>query len=800
MNKRTLRVLEYYKIIEQLTGFATCPEGKRLCEKLKPSTDFQTIIKNQEETRDALGRVCQYGGISFSGVYPMGEAMKRLEVGAPLSIGELIDVSKLLKVADNARKYGEKVQDKESSGLETRQDSLTNYFESLMPLEHLAREINRCIVSEDEIADDASSALKDIRREMKAVNNKVHGVLSSMVTNQNNQSMLQDAIVTMRNGRYCIPVKSEYKGQFPGMVHDQSSTGSTFFIEPMEVVNLNNELKELAAKESMEIEKILFSLSEQVANSLESIKADVEILTGLDFIFAKAKYAKSYDGTEPLFNEEGIVDIKQGRHPLLEKHLVVPVDIRLGEDYSMLIITGPNTGGKTVSLKTLGLLTLMGQSGLHIPAFQGSKLAMFKDIFADIGDEQSIEQSLSTFSSHMTNIVYIMKHASKDTLILFDELGGGTDPVEGSALAIAILNELHNRDIRCMATTHYSELKTFAMTTQGIENGCCEFDVETLSPTYHLLIGIPGKSNAFAIAKKLGLSEKVIDSAKSQVDNQTIDMETLLADLENSKKIIEAEREEITANKEEIQKLKDRLASKNEHIEQRKQDILRNAREEAREILEEAKAFADESIRKYNNWDKKPQTANNKDMERARGEIRDKLNAVNGKLEYKPAARKSRSKAGDFKLGDSVHVISMNTDGIVRSLPNGKGMITVQMGILQSTIHISDVEIINERAPETKSQMKQRSNQYGASMNKSRTIKPEINLLGMTVDEAIMELDKYLDDACLSHLNQVRVVHGKGTGALRKGVHEYLKKQKYVKSFRLGEFGEGDSGVTIVEL
>lgn len=800
MNKRTLRVLEYYKIIEQLTGFATCPEGKRLCEKLKPSTDFQTIIKNQEETRDALGRVCQYGSISFSGVYPMGEAMKRLEVGAPLSIGELIDVSKLLKVADNARKYGEKVQDKESSGLETRQDSLTNYFESLMPLEHLAREINRCIVSEDEIADDASSALKDIRREMKAVNNKVHGVLSSMVTNQNNQSMLQDAIVTMRNGRYCIPVKSEYKGQFPGMVHDQSSTGSTFFIEPMEVVNLNNELKELAAKESMEIEKILFSLSEQVANSLESIRADVEILTGLDFIFAKAKYAKSYDGTEPLFNAEGIVDIKQGRHPLLEKHLVVPVDIRLGEDYSMLIITGPNTGGKTVSLKTLGLLTLMGQSGLHIPAFQGSKLAMFKDIFADIGDEQSIEQSLSTFSSHMTNIVYIMKHASKDTLILFDELGGGTDPVEGSALAIAILNELHNRDIRCMATTHYSELKTFAMTTPGIENGCCEFDVETLSPTYHLLIGIPGKSNAFAIARKLGLSDKVIDSAKSQVDNQTIDMETLLADLENSKKIIEAEREEITANKEEIQKLKDRLASKNEHIEQRKQDILRNAREEAREILEEAKAFADESIRKYNNWDKKPQTANNKDMEKARGEIRDKLNAVNGKLEYKPAARKSRSKAGDFKLGDSVHVISMNTDGIVRSLPNGKGMITVQMGILQSTIHISDVEIINEKAPETKSQMKQRSNQYGASMNKSRTIKPEINLLGMTVDEAIMELDKYLDDACLSHLNQVRVVHGKGTGALRKGVHEYLKKQKYVKSFRLGEFGEGDSGVTIVEL
>lgn len=797
MNKRTLRVLEYHKIIEQLTAFATCPEGKRICARLKPSVNPMEIQKNQEETGDALARVYQQGGISFSGVYPIGEAMKRAAVGASLSISELLDVAKLLKVAENARQYGEQGRDQDGSGRDIRQDSLTGYFDSLIPLTHLAREINRCILSEDEIADDASTALKDIRRSIKAVNSKVHDVLNGIVAKQTNQSMLQDAIVTMRNGRYCIPVKAEYKGQFPGMVHDQSSTGSTFFIEPMAVVNLNNERKELAAKEEMEIEKILAGLSEQVALSRESLEQDVELLTKLDFIFAKAAFARSYDGTEPEFNDRGIVEIKQGRHPLLEKHAVVPVDIRLGEDFTMLIITGPNTGGKTVSLKTLGLFTLMGQAGLHIPAFQGSKLAVFRDVFADIGDEQSIEQSLSTFSSHMTNIVYIMEHAARDTLVLFDELGGGTDPVEGSALAIAILSDLHSRQIRCMATTHYSELKTFAMTTEGITNACCEFDLDTLSPTYHLLIGIPGKSNAFAIAQKLGLSGTIIDRARAQMDTGTVDMETILADLERSKRTIEQEQAEIAANKEEIQRLKERLTSKNEHIEQRKQDILRNAREEAREILEEAKSFADASIRRYNNWEKHPQTANNRELEQERSAIRSRLNEVNGKLEDRVPKRKSSHKPEDFKLGDTVHVISLNLDGIVRSLPNQRGELTVQMGILQSKVKMTDVEIIHE---DKKPSKEHKTARYTASVNKARTIKPEINLLGMTVDEAVMELDKYLDDACLSHLNQVRVVHGKGTGALRKGIHEYLKRQSYVKSFRLGEFGEGDSGVTIVEL
>lgn len=820
MNKRTLRILEYYKIIEQLTSFATCPAGKRACGQLKPATDMIEIERNQTETGDALTRLYQHGSISFSGVYPIGEAMKRVAVGATLSVAELLDVSKLLNVAKNARQYGKqssentiaaggthgKVPDREKSGMgeykgmeEERGtiDSLSGYFESLMPLEHLAREINRCILSEDEIADDASSELKDIRRNMKAINGKVHDALNKLVSNQDNQAKLQDSLVTMRNGRYCIPVKAEYKGQFPGMVHDQSSTGSTIFIEPMSVVNLNNELKELAAKEAIEIERILARLSEQVALSRESIETNVEVLTKLDFIFAKAAYAKSYNGTCPEFNGEKVVDIKQGRHPLLEKHSVVPVDIRLGEDFTMLIITGPNTGGKTVSLKTLGLFTLMGQSGLHIPAVWGSKLTVFRDVFADIGDEQSIEQSLSTFSSHMTNIVYIMKHADKDTLVLFDELGGGTDPVEGSALAISILSDLHSRDIRCMSTTHYSELKTFAMTTEGIENACCEFDVETLSPTYHLLIGIPGKSNAFAIAKKLGMADSVIENARSQIDSSALDMEGLLADLEKSKQTILKEQEEIEANKAEIEKLKARLSSKNEHIEQRKQDILRNAREEAREILEDAKAFADASIRRYNNWEKSSGADLAKEMEKEREALRGKLKNVNSKLEDKAVKRTSNHKASDFHLGDLVHVISMNVDGTVRSLPNQKGEITVQMGILQSTVKITDVEIIKEEKKQTK---QQKTAAYRASVNKSRNIRPEINLLGMTVDEALSELDKYLDDACLSHLNQVRVVHGKGTGALRKGVHEYLKRQSYVKSFRLGEFGEGDAGVTIVEL
>lgn len=812
MNKRTLRVLEYYKIIEQLTSYATCPDGKRACERLKPATDMIEIEKNQRETGDALKRVYQHGSLSFSGVYPIREAMKRVAVGASLSVSELLDVSKLLQVAKNAKQYGDKtskstisveagrnqkLDEENEMANEIGVDSLTGYFESIMPLEHLAREINRCILSEDEIADDASSELKDIRRNMKVINGKVHDALNKLVSNQDNQSKLQDSLVTMRNGRYCIPVKAEYKGQFPGMVHDQSSTGSTIFIEPMSVVNLNNELKELAAKEVVEIEKILARLSEQVALSRESLEENVKVLTLLDFIFAKASYAKSYNGTQPEFNADKIIDIKQGRHPLLEKHSVVPVDIRLGQEFNMLIITGPNTGGKTVSLKTLGLLTLMGQAGLHIPAFQGSKLTVFRDVFADIGDEQSIEQSLSTFSSHMVNIVYIMKHADRDTLVLFDELGGGTDPVEGSALAISILSDLHNKDIRCMSTTHYSELKTFAMTTPGIENACCEFDVETLSPTYRLLIGIPGKSNAFAIAKKLGMDDAVIAGAKSQIESSALDMETLIADLEKSKRTIEKEQEEIARNKEEIEKLKERLTSKNAHIEQRKQDILRNAREQARDILEEAKSFADASIRKYNNWDKASGNDLNKEMEKEREALRGQLKNVNNKLETKQKKRTSNHKPTDFHLGDAVHVLSMNVDGTVRSLPNQKGEITVQMGILQSTVKITDVEIIAE---EKKQPKQQKMAQYRASVNKAKNIKPEINLLGLTVDEALMELDKYLDDACLSHLNQVRVVHGKGTGALRKGVHEYLKRQSYVKSFRLGEFGEGDAGVTIVEL
>lgn len=794
MNKRSLNILEYNKIIDMLTDFASSSMGKQLCKTLQPQTEIVTITSMQEETRDALSRIYKHGGLSFVGLTDIGPSLKRLEVEAALTTTELLDIARVLQVASHVKQYGENTEENHEA------DTLDGSFSEIMPLESLRREIRRCILSPEDIADDASSTLKSIRRTVKLTNDKLHNQLLSIVNSQNNKTLLQDALITMRNGRYCIPVKQEYKGMFPGMIHDQSSSGSTVFIEPMSVVNLNNELKELANKEAIEIEKILADLSAQVAFEVETLKSNVAILTNLDFIFARASFAKSYNGSQPLFNTDGIIDIKQGRHPLLEKHSVVPIDIRLGDEYSMLIITGPNTGGKTVSLKTLGLFCLMGQSGLHLPAFEGSRLNVFTDVFADIGDEQSIEQSLSTFSSHMTKIVSILKNATPSTLVLFDELGGGTDPTEGAALAISILSNLHNQDIRCMATTHYSELKTFALSTDGIENACCEFDVASLRPTYKLLIGIPGKSNAFAISKKLGLPDYIIEDAKLQIDNSAIDFEALIEDLEKSKLTIEAEKAEIEKYKQETLALKNQLSSKQDNLDAKKAEILRAAREEAREILEEAKEFADESIRKYNKWNKNPGKANNKAMEAERTNVRTRLNKVSGNLEYKAPNRKATHKPSDFHLGDNVKVLTLNTTGTVNSLPNSKGDLYVQMGILRSLVNIKDLEIVDEPTLGEETLKKFSTSRTNGSMMKSATIKPEINLLGMNTDEAISELDKYLDDAYISKLTQVTIIHGKGTGALRKAVHAYLKKQKNVKSFRMGEFGEGEAGVTIVEL
>ena len=792
MNEKAIKTLEYDKIIDQLAAYAGSPLAKEICRELKPSSDLYEIRAAQCETSDALSRLLRKGNISFSGVSDVRGILKRLEIGSILGIDELLRVCKLLEVCARVKSWSRR-----DPGDDSR-DSLDDMFGELRPLTPVSSEIRRCILSEDEISDDASSALFKIRRAMRQTNDRVHAQLTSMV-NGSVRTYLQDAVITMRNGRYCIPVKAEYRSQVPGMIHDQSSTGSTLFVEPMAVVKLNNELRELELKEEKEIEVILSTLSSLIAVETETISDDLTLLTRLDVIFAKAQLSLSYNGNEPVFNEDGWIHIKKGRHPLLDKKKVVPINIHLGKDFQLLIITGPNTGGKTVSLKTVGLFTLMGQAGLHIPASPGSELSVFEEVFADIGDEQSIEQSLSTFSSHMTNIVSILEKADEKSLVLFDELGAGTDPTEGAALAIAILSNLHRRGTRTMATTHYSELKVFALSTPGVENGCCEFSVETLRPTYRLLIGVPGKSNAFAISGKLGLPPEIIEEARTHLTEQDESFEDLITDLENSRVTIEKEREEINRYKEEIRSLKERLEKKQDKLDNSRDAILRKANEEARAILQEAKDYADTTMRNFNKFGKENISA--REMEQERDRLRKKLSGVEKNLVLKPEKKPAKElKAKDLKIGDAVKVLSLNLKGTVSSLPNDKGNLFVQMGILRSQVNIKDLELIHEPDITGPGVSRGAGGSGKIKMAKSASVSMELNLLGKTVDEATAELDKYLDDAYLAHMPSVRIVHGKGTGALRKGVHTYLRRNKHVKSFRLGEFGEGDAGVTIVEL
>lgn len=790
MNTKVLTTLEYTKIIDLLTEKADSEPGKKLCRELVPSTDLSAIRTAQRETKDALARLFRIGSTSFGSNRDLGFSIRSLEIGSSLSMSELLKLASFLDNVNRIKTYGKKERE------DLPNDSLDAYFEGLTPMTQLANEINRCILSEEEMADDASPRLKSIRRSKLSTNEKIHSQLTSMV-NGAYRTFLQDAVITMRDNRYCIPVKAEYKSQVSGMVHDQSSTGSTFFIEPAAVVNLNNQLKELDLQEQEEIEVILGDLSSQAAVHTSELAADQKVMTTLDFIFAKAKLAMEQNATEPIFNTEHYIQIRKGRHPLLDKKKAVPIDVRLGKDFDLLVITGPNTGGKTVSLKTVGLFTLMGQAGLHIPALDRSELSIFSEVYADIGDEQSIEQSLSTFSSHMTRVVHILQHADADSLCLFDELGAGTDPTEGAALAIAILNYLHDRGIRTMATTHYSELKIYALSTNFVENACCEFDVETLRPTYRLLIGIPGKSNAFAISSKLGLSDEIINAAKEQISKEDESFEDVIADLEQSRVTIEKEQQEIAEYKERIRTLQEQLQRKNEKIDQAKDKILRDANEKARAILQEAKDVADETIRDFN---KAGASADIKELEKKRQKVRDKINEKNGKLalgnnQKKPANQKTVDPK-KLKKGDSVKIISMNLKGIVNTLPDARGNLFVQCGIMRMQTNINDLVPVKEEtitAPAL-----QRTNTGKLKMSKSFSVSSEINLLGCTVDEAIAKLDKYLDDAYLAHLPSVRVVHGKGTGALRSAVQSHLKRLKYVKEYRLGEYGEGDAGVTIV--
>ncbi|MCI9137756.1 MAG: endonuclease MutS2 [Lachnospiraceae bacterium] len=787
MNEKVLKTLEYHKIIDMLSECATSASGRELCRNLKPSVDPAKIQLAQRQTSDALTRIYQKGSLSFSGTHNVGASFKRLEIGGSLGIEELLKIASLLEVAKRAKTYARKERE------DAKADSLEELFDRIEPLTPLLSEIRRCILSEDEIADDASAALKSIRRSMKNTNEKIRSQMNDMLNST--RTHLQDAVITMRNGRYCLPVKAESKGQVPGMIHDQSSTGSTLFIEPMAIVKLNNDLKELFLKEQDEIEKILASLSSLAAEYIPYLEDNYKVLTELDFIFAKGSLAKSYNGTAPIFNQEHRIRIRKGRHPLLDSRKVVPIDIHLGDDFDLLIVTGPNTGGKTVSLKTVGLFTLMGQSGLHIPANDRSELSIFEEVFADIGDEQSIEQSLSTFSSHMTNIISILKQVNENSLVLFDELCAGTDPTEGAALAISILSRLHNYGVRTMATTHYSELKVFAISTPGVENACCEFSVETLSPTYRLLIGIPGKSNAFAISGKLGLPADIIEEAKKHITEQEEDLEDLISDLESSRITIEKERLEAEQYKQEMETLKRRLEEKQERLESQREKIIRQANEDAHAILREAKEVADQTIKNFHKYGRG--TAPAKEMEQERSKLRGRMNDLEKNMSLKQTETSNHKVPKKLRLGDSVKVLSMNLKGTVHTLPNEKGDLYVQMGILRSLVNIKDLVLLEDAAP---SDNRKKSTGTGKlKMSKSASVSSEINLIGKTTDEAIALLDKYLDDAYLAHMPSVRIVHGKGTGALRKAVHSHLKRLKYVKSFRLGEFGEGDSGVTIAD-
>jgi len=791
MNKKVFKTLEYNKIIEHLAEYATSQSAKERCLSLTPETDINSINFKQTQTSDAFTRLIKKGNISFNGIHDVRPSLKRLEIGGALNAAELLQIRSLLEATKRLKTYGRPERD------DSPKDSLSDLFDKLEPLTPLADKIGNCILAEDEIADDASPALQSIRRQINGMNGRIHEQLQKIMNQSDTRNYLQDNVITMRNGRYCLPVRSDAKNQVKGMIHDQSSSGSTTFIEPAAVVNLNNELRELFIREEKEIERILAELSEETYTYAESIEVDYKTMVILDFIFAKGMLAVEYNGSIPQFNTEGRIKLRKARHPLLDKTKVVPIDVALGEDYSLLVITGPNTGGKTVSLKTVGLLTLMGQAGLHIPAGDHSELAIFNEVFADIGDEQSIEQNLSTFSSHMKNIVNILKHADNHSLVLFDELCAGTDPTEGAALAISILQDLKLRGSIAMATTHYSELKVYALTTAYVENACLEFSVETLSPTYRLLIGIPGKSNAFAISGKLGLSADIINEAKSRLDDSDTKFEDVLADLEQKRIAIEKQQAKIDQYKLDIEKDRAALKSKQANLDQQKERILKKANEEALTILQDAKKFADESIRNINKYGS--MTAPVSDMEKERTALRSKINDRESSLSKKNTpVQRNQNVPKNLKIGDTVLVMSMNVKGTVHTLPNAKGELMVQMGILQTKVHITDLVLIQDDT-NTNTKKFQKTSAGKIKMSKTATISAEINLIGKTVDEALSVLDKYLDDAYIAHLSPVRIVHGKGTGALRTAVHGYLKRQSHIANYHLAEFGEGDAGVTIVE-
>lgn len=800
MNEKVLKVLEYDKIIDMLVAQAGSDPGRKVCRELLPMTDKEEINKAQINTADAIARIFQKGSTSFGSNTDVSGYVRALKIGAALDAAALLKIASMLENVARIKNYGRR--DKE----ETPSDSLTDMFEGLEPLTPISKEIRRCIISEDEFASDASPALAHVRRSIALTGDRIHDKLNSMV-NGSMHSYLQDNVITMRDDRYCLPVRAEFKSQVSGIVHDQSSSGSTLFIEPAAIVELNNKLREFMIEEKKEIEKILAELSAQTGEYTQALIDNAKLMTELDFIFAKASLALSMNATTPIINEDHSFNIRKARHPLIDKNKVVPIDVYCGEDFNMLIITGPNTGGKTVTLKTVGLLTLMGQSGLAIPAGDRSQLSIFDEVYADIGDEQSIEQSLSTFSSHMTNEVKILREANENSLCLFDELGAGTDPTEGAALAISILDDLHERGITTMATTHYAELKVYALSTQGVRNASCEFDVETLRPTYRLLIGVPGKSNAFAISSKLGLPDRIIEAAKKQIDNDDKRFEDLLSDLEKNRVLAEKERTLAERYRLELSELKKSYEKKADKLDTTREEILRRANEEARDILADAKKVADETIK---NFRKAGKDAGIQELDRERSKLNKHISDKNQKLSVS-ANDKDKGhkilKESQIRLGDSVKIVSMGLKGTVSSMPDKAGNMFVQCGIIRTKTNIKDIVLVmdeEEKKINKKFKMdastfeNNRSQGKKLDLSKGRDIHHEVNLIGMNSDDAIHEMEQYLDQAYMSHLPSVRVVHGKGAGILRQAVQQRLRQIPYVKSFKLGEYGEGDSGVTIV--
>jgi DNA mismatch repair protein MutS2 len=798
MNERSLKKLEYHKIIHRLATHAVTTVAKERIEKLTPSSDRQTVLRWQQETTEALNMAIKKGKLPVVPLQEIYPSIKRMEIGAVLSSGEILNLAKLLNVARSLKRYYK--EDK----LETSYPALETYFENLAVYQNIEHEIARCIIAVDEYADDATETLYQVRKQMKTTNNKVRETLQGILHNSHYQEMLQESVITMRQDRYCIPVKVEYKNAFKGIVHDQSATGATVFMEPLGVVELNNKMRELMSQEQEEIEKILAHLTELLEGIAQELGFSFENVVALDMIFAKAEFSLKIDGREPKFNEKGFVHLKKARHPLLNQEEVVPIDVYVGDSFSTLLITGPNTGGKTVTLKTVGLFTLMAQTGMQIPAGEGSTLPIFDEVFSDLGDEQSIEQNLSTFSAHMTNLVAILEAVTPNSLVLLDEVGSGTDPVEGAALAMAILEHLRSQQIRTVATTHYSELKLYALSTEGVENASCEFDVETLRPTYKLLIGIPGKSNAFAISMKLGLNEKLIEAAKDFLQKENVKMEDILVELEYSKKMAEVEKERAQKFREEAEHLKEEIATQRKKIEKSKQKILEKANQKANALLKEVEEETEKVLKEVRQAARKAQvTIDEKSLQEAKENVKNRLNEKQGVINKVVGPKKTfKTPLKNLKAGEEVFLSTLMQQGVVISPEDAGGNVTVRVGILPMKVHISNLERVGETEETEKRVTKPKAKAYGNSHHVAKTaqIRPEIDVRGLMVDEALPIVDKYLDDAYLAGLKQATIIHGKGTGALRQAISGMLKRHPHVVSFRPGKYGEGEMGVTVVEI